>query len=121
MGAFEFYNKSAASGNSKAQCSLGCAYMCGRGVPKNGEKAFELYNQSAASGNADAQYNVGSCCHLGIGCEQNSELSAEWYEKAANQGHALAVSRLLGRSGAIPSSTDGRRRMCGPGPGRNSH
>jgi TPR repeat protein len=95
----------AASGQARAQFSLGMSYLNGTGTAKDLSLAFKWFEKSAQQGYAEAQYALGSMYLAGRGALQNFESAYEWFEKAAQQNHAESQYRLgiMYRSGhAVP-------------------
>ncbi len=82
--AFEWFEKSAATGNKFAQYSLGSLYYYGNGMAQNYEKAFEYYKLSADQDNAYACYEAAKIFRDGIGVEKNSEQAENYFKSAYN-------------------------------------
>jgi TPR repeat protein len=92
--AAEWYRKSAAKGDMRAQTSLGLLYANGTGVPEDDKQAVSLFSQAASRGYPLAENNLGYMYESGQGVEQNLETAADWYQKAAEKGLALAQTNL---------------------------
>ncbi len=86
--------KKAASGDARAQYTLGRAYDKGEGVPKDSVKAVELLQESAAQGDARAQAYLGSMYAKGEGVPRDSVKAVELLQKSAVQGDAQAQANL---------------------------
>jgi len=57
--ALEFYNRAAELGYADAYCSIGCAYLNGRGVEADKEKAKHYWKLAAIRGNVEARHILG--------------------------------------------------------------
>lgn len=86
--------KSAKSGNARAQFSLANMYHNGIGVKADEKLAFYWYIQVAEQGFASAQFNVANGYYHGIGTTQNLAQALTWYEKAAEQDFVAAQYNL---------------------------
>jgi TPR repeat protein len=86
----EWFQKSAAQGNARAQYILGGMYLNGSGVPKDISKAIEWLGKAAAQGDAEAQLTLGAMNSEGTGMPKDSVKAVEWFKKAAVQGNARA-------------------------------
>jgi TPR repeat protein len=62
--AFEFYQSSALSGNSRGKYNLATCYLNGSGVEMNKEKAIELLTELANTGNKGAINSLSSILKL---------------------------------------------------------
>ena len=82
--AFNWFKKSADSGNKFAQYSLGSLYFYGNGTPQNYEKAFEYYKLSADQDNAYACYEAAKMLRDGIGIEKNTDQAENYFRNAYN-------------------------------------
>lgn len=92
--AFEYYMKSASSGDPHAQFKLGQCYEYGWGTEEKTETAFKWYKKSSEQGYAEAQNALGDCYWYGTGIEKDEVLAREWYEQAASQGNTGAEYML---------------------------
>ncbi|MEK8020884.1 MAG: tetratricopeptide repeat protein, partial [Candidatus Parabeggiatoa sp.] len=86
--------KSAKQGNVDAQYNLGIAYLNGKGIAKDYEKAADWWRKAAEQGNANAQNNLGVAYEKGQGITQDYEIAVNWWGKAAKQGHISAQFNL---------------------------
>ena len=86
--AYQWLNKSADQGFSRAFHKLGLLYYYGNGVKSDHKIAFNYFSKSAAEGYALSQHNVGLLLEAGEGVEHDLEKAYEFFLRAANQGHA---------------------------------
>jgi len=86
--------KWAKKGKAWAQFMLGCRYLIGNGVKKDGKRALELFNLAAQQGDANAQYNLGCMYERGRGVDKDEKRAVELYTLAADQGYAKAQCNL---------------------------
>ena len=91
---FEWYLKSAETGDDTTQFNLGRCYQYEIGISKDDEKAFEWYLKSAKAGNNAAQNSIGHCYECGIGISKDEEKAFEWYLKSAETGNNIAQFNL---------------------------
>ncbi len=109
--AFEWFEKSAATGNKFAQYSLGSLYYYGNGMAQNYEKAFEYYKLSADQDNAYACYEAAKIFRDGIGVEKNSEQAENYFKSAYNGFSKIANDnpddQILYRLGVMTFSGTG--------------
>ena len=83
--AFEYFMKSASSGDPCAQFILGKCYEEGYGTEVKEQTAFKWYKKAAEQGIAEAQEALGRCYTYGIGTKVDEDVAREWYEQAASQ------------------------------------
>lgn len=93
--AAEWYQKSAAQGNSRAQNNLGNLYRRGKGVAQDYKKAMELYQQAAAQGNNRAYSNIGDLYAEGLGVKRDDKKAFEYYNKALEAGNPYVYENLV--------------------------
>jgi len=98
---FEWFNKAAQQGHTRAQATVGFCYFKGLGVRQNYEEGAKWYRKAAEKGNAEAQHNLGKCYCEGLGVEKNTQEAILWYRRAAEQGnqhaqHSLGVVYSIG-------------------------
>ncbi|MDB3869986.1 sel1 repeat family protein [Candidatus Thioglobus sp.] len=86
--------KSAKSGDVRAQFSLANVYHNGIGVKTDEKLAFYWYKQVAEQGYASAQFNIANGYYHGIGTTQDLTKAQIWYEKAAEQDFVNAQYNL---------------------------
>jgi len=86
--------KSAKSGDARAQFSLANMYHHGIGVKTDEKLAFYWYVQVAEQDYASAQFNVANGYYHGIGTTQDFAKALAWYEKAADQDFVVAQYNL---------------------------
>jgi Sel1 repeat len=84
----------AATGDAKAQFSLGLTYLLGRGVPQDEAQAVRWFRKAAEQGNALAQDWLGAAYANGQSVTQDYPQAAAWFRKAADQGDAAAQNNL---------------------------
>ena len=92
----------ALEGHGLAQFHLGQAYLFGRGVAADDQRALAWLRKAAAQGEAQAQYLLATMIENGRGTARQPEAAAALYRQAADQGLAraqvaLAVLTLAGR------------------------
>lgn len=80
--------------NNSSNKSMGIAYLLGRGVPQDNEKAFYYFSKAANAGDPFAQNEVAYMYAAGKGTDKDSRQAVYWYQKAANQGLASAQYNL---------------------------
>ena len=83
-----------ASGDARAQNSLGLMYAKGEGVPQNYAEAVKWVRRAAEQGNAAAQFNLGLAHYMGQGVPQNDVEAAKLWRSAAEQGLAEAQNNF---------------------------
>jgi len=81
----------AASGNPRAQTTLGYLYEYGRGVPQNYVTAVDWYQAAAEQGDANGQYQLGLMYEKGHGVKQSDTLAYMWLNLATS--HAASRDR----------------------------
>jgi TPR repeat protein len=81
-------------GVARAQSNLGAAFLEGRGVARDVDKAADLLRRAAEQGDAGGQRNLALCYYEGWGVPQDLAQAALWYEKAATQNDADAQDML---------------------------
>ena len=81
----------AASGNPRAQTTLGYLYEYGRGVPQNYVTAVAWYQAAAEQGDANGQYLLGLMYEKGHGVPQSETLAYMWLNLAT--AHAAPRDR----------------------------
>ncbi|WPE16668.1 tetratricopeptide repeat protein [Candidatus Thioglobus autotrophicus] len=86
--------KSAKSGDARAQFSLANMYHHGIGIKTDEKLAFYWYSQVAEQGYASAQFNIANGYYHGIGTAQDLTQAQIWYEKAAEQDFVAAQYNL---------------------------
>lgn len=93
--AAEWYQKSAAQGDSWAQNNLGNLYRNGTGVAQDYKKAMELYQKSAAQGDSYAYRNIGHLYAEGQGVKRDDKKAFEYYTKAFEAGDPYVYENLV--------------------------
>lgn len=93
--AAEWYQKSAAQGDSWAQNNLGNLYRNGTGVAQDYKKAMELYQKSAAQGDSYAYRNIGHLYAEGQGVKRDDKKAFEYYNKALEAGNPHVYENLV--------------------------
>ncbi len=99
-------------GETEAQFQLARAYLYGKGVARNEEKAFEWMKSAAEKGHADAMGGMGYFYSAGLAVGQDAKLAEEWFRKGAEKGSAKArlnLSKLLLESGHPKAREEGVR------------
>jgi TPR repeat protein len=89
-----WYHKAAEDGNTDAQMKMGYAYMVGRGVRQDYQKAFKWYGLAAEQGIADAQFALGLLYHNERVAFSNVNMAEKWYRLADAQGSTNASGSL---------------------------
>ena len=84
----------AQQGVARAQSNLGAAFLEGRGVARDADKAVDWLKRAAEQGDAGGQRNLAHCYYEGWGVPQDLAQAALWYEKAATQNDADAQDML---------------------------
>lgn len=93
--AAEWYQKSAAQGDSWAQNNLGNLYRSGDGVTQDYAKAMELYQQAASKGDSYAYRNIGHLYAEGQGVKRDDKKAFEYYTKAFEAGNPYVYENLV--------------------------
>ena len=88
--ALDLWAPLAHDGVARAQSNMGAAFLEGRGVERDPEKAATWLRQAAEQGDAGGQRNLALCYYEGWGVPLDQIEAAQWYEKAALQGDADA-------------------------------
>lgn len=83
--AIPLYEKAAAKMNGQALGALGAAYVHGRGVSRDYNKAFDYLNKSVDQGNSFGKVMLAVCYLKGWGTEQNPEKYFQLTREAAFQ------------------------------------
>ena len=101
--------KSAKSGNARAQFSLANIHQKGINVKADPRLAFYWYSQVAKQGYPNAQFIVAKDYHQGINANKDLEVALQWYEKSAEQDfvdaqYQLATMYALGDEVAIDNT-----------------
>jgi len=78
-------------GSAAAANELGGAYLNGRGVEKDEEKALSMYQQAEKMGSASAAYNIGVCHAYGYGVKADEAAAFQWFKKAAEAGSPFGM------------------------------
>ena len=73
---------------------MGAAFLEGRGVERDPEKAATWLRLAAQQGDAAGQRNLALCYYEGWGVPQDQAEAARWYEKAAEQDDPDAQDML---------------------------
>lgn len=90
----EWFEKSAAKGDERAEFNLGVMYYSGEGIPQNYAKAREWFEKAVAQKNARAQFNLGIMYYRGEGVEQNFPQAIEYFSESGAQGFNEAQFNL---------------------------
>lgn len=90
----DWYIKSAAQGNIRAQVNLGDCYFNGVGVSQDFERAVDWYMKSANQGSAKAQFKLGNCYYDGKGVSLDYVIAVNYFEKSATQNNPNAMYKL---------------------------
>ncbi|QBQ64429.1 sel1 repeat family protein [Actinobacillus indolicus] len=93
--AAEWYQKSAAQGDYRAQNNLGNLYRRGKGVAQDYKKAMELYQQAAAQNNNRAYSNIGDLYAEGLGVKPDDKKAFEYYTKAFEASNPYVYENLV--------------------------
>lgn len=93
--AFEFYMKSAESGDLDGEFQVALMLSNGQGVAQNRKKAFDWYSRAARKGHRTAQYSMGLYYAKGLdGVSQDLALAQTLFEQATAQGLPEAFNSL---------------------------
>lgn len=88
--AFEWFRKSADSGDSNGQSNLGHVYCAGKGVRKDEVLGAKFLLMAAEKGNMYAQFNIGKCFRDGEGVVKNDVEAYKWLLISGSQGNTSA-------------------------------
>jgi len=113
--ALDLWAPLAQAGHARAQSNMGAAFLEGRGVERDHEKAAAWLRRAAEQGDAGGQRNLALCYYEGWGVPQDQVEAARWYEKAAEQGDPdaqdmLSWMKLVG--GGCPQDYVGARQWA---------
>jgi TPR repeat protein len=93
--AFEWFLRSAESGNSLSQVMVGSLYASGKGTDRDEAEAVKWYKTSAENGFPAGQLYLSSAYRKGFGgLPQDTEQSLYWCKKAAETGDPEAQVQL---------------------------
>jgi uncharacterized protein len=92
--AAKLLEEAAASGDVKAQATLGYFYDNGIGVAVDHERAVKLYKGAAEKGNSNAQLNLAMSYAAGSGVVRDEAECKRWMLAAARQNNANAHLQL---------------------------
>lgn len=92
--AMEWFEKSAALGNSFAEYRMGKMYQTGEGVEPNPGASLYWLNLSAGHGNQYAQYLLGKTYLFSRESGQDKESGIFWLKESASQGNPNAIHLL---------------------------
>src|SRR5260370_38845779 len=85
--ALDIWAPLAQAGVARAQSNMGAAFLEGRGVARDPEKAATWLRLAAEQGDAAGQRNLALCYYEGWGVPPDHVAAARWYAKAAAQHH----------------------------------
>jgi TPR repeat protein len=92
--AYQYFLKSADSGNISSMFYIGKMYQNGEEVEQDNTQAKKWYTTSAEKGNNFAEQYLGDMFYYGNGIAQNYSEAYKWYKKAAKQNNADAQEKL---------------------------
>lgn len=92
--ALDLIRDGAEKGMSQSQFLLGVAYLTGKGMDIDHDRALDLFTKSATQNNPKAQYMLGVVHEQGIGVEQDIDEAYQWYKKSALQGNDDAIEAI---------------------------
>ena len=75
-------------GFAPAQRQLGDAYLSGKGVEQDSQKAYEWFLKAAGQGDDKAQFRVAEMLHNGEAGTKDLSEAIQWFLKSAEQGMA---------------------------------
>jgi len=81
--ALDLWAPLAQQGLARAQSNMGAAFLEGRGVARDPDKAAAWLRRAAEQGDPGGLRNLALCYYEGWGVPQDQAESALWYEKAA--------------------------------------
>ena len=95
---FEYYNKAAELGNTKAMVYVGIAYKQGYPVNRNCDMAFNCFAKATELGDEYlASFYLAECYEKGLGVEMDENAAVMYYTMSAECGNIpsmLALSRI---------------------------
>ena len=91
---FKYFQKSAATENSKGQYNLALSYYYGIGIKQNLKLAFKYFTKAAQQKNSKAQYALGTIYLTEKIVQQNFMMAIYYFKQAAKQNHILAIIML---------------------------
>src|SRR5258708_14474233 len=83
--ALDLWAPLAQAGVARAQSNMGAAFLEGRGVARDPDKAATWLRLAAEQGDAAGQRNLPLCYYDGWGAAQDQAEAARWHERAAEQ------------------------------------
>ncbi|UZO06312.1 uncharacterized protein OCT59_026641 [Rhizophagus irregularis] len=84
--AFNWFQKSAESGNIITQFYLGNCYEFGIGIAQNTIKSVYWYQKAANNENTSAKFNLANCYQFGKGVDKNGKKAFELIKDLAEKG-----------------------------------
>uniref|UniRef100_UPI00398F27C1 protein sel-1 homolog 1-like isoform X8 n=1 Tax=Pristiophorus japonicus TaxID=55135 RepID=UPI00398F27C1 len=73
---------------------LGSAYLYGKGVAVDYEKALKYFKKAADKGWVDGQFHLGVMHYTGLGVKRDYKVAIKYFHHASQAGHALALYNL---------------------------
>lgn len=92
--ALDLIRDGAEKGMSQSQFLLGVAYLTGKGMDIDHDRAIDLLTKSATQNNPKAQYMLGVVYEQGVGVEQDIDEAYQWFKKSALQGNDDAIEAI---------------------------
>lgn len=92
--AFEWTNKAAEQGNSRAKMNLAILYLNGYAVAYDYQKAFKLFQEADAAGEMKAARYLGIIYERGLGVTQDYAKAAAFFQKGDDNNDTTAQYHL---------------------------
>lgn len=90
----QWFEKSAAQGDERAEFNLGVMHYAGTGVAQNYDTARSWFEKAAKQKNPRALFNLGVMYYRAEGVEQNYPQALEYFSEAGSQGFNEAQFNL---------------------------
>ena len=91
----QWYEKSTAQGNPKAQSNLETLYGNGKGVPQDYQQALRWFRLASNRGNASALITLGIMYEHGYGVTQDFAQAHKWYNLGERAEKKVAQSFVI--------------------------
>ena len=91
---FEYFLRSAESGDSDSMNSLGLAKYYGIGCTKDLAQAISWYTRAAKQGNDTSMFNLALCYMKGDGVALEEATAVYWLKRAKHAGNTHAEDKL---------------------------
>jgi len=102
--AFQWMDKAAAGGSTRAESTLAMYYSEGIGTPRDEAKSLEFATRAADKGDAISQFILGMRYHTGTGVTRDPAKAEDWWNRSAERGmlraQVMLATHLMQKSAA---------------------